>query len=242
MASEIGQLGHWLETPLGQTLIERENQLVAEALEHVFGYQILQIGGWGPGSSFLDHSKTLRSAHVTSVPAPGADLVSKPSKLAIASDSIDAVILPHTLELDPHPHQTLREVQRVLVGEGHVLLLGFNPWSLWGARSALGVGATPTPRRNMITEGRLSDWLNLLGLETVQCRRYFFSLPVNKRAVQRRLAGIETFGERFLPLLSGAYLLLAQKRVYRVTPARSSWRPKPRVVGGLVEPTTRIAA
>ena len=231
MATDTENFERWLDTPLGQVLLERERALVSEALEQVFGFQILQIGGWGGSASFVEHAKTLRGARVTSAPSPGADLVSEPSRLAIASDSVDAVVLPHTLELDVNPHDTLREVQRVLVGEGHILLLGFNPWSLWGARSAFSFGVTPARRRAMISEHRICDWLNLLGLETVQSRRYFFTLPINRDAVHKRLGRLEAAGERYLSLVTGAYLLLARKRVYRLTPARPARIRRPRVVG-----------
>jgi ubiquinone/menaquinone biosynthesis C-methylase UbiE len=58
--------------------------------------------------------------------------------LPFDSASLDLVVLPHTLELASDPHQTLREVERVLVPEGRVVIVGFNPASLWGLRQGLG--------------------------------------------------------------------------------------------------------
>jgi ubiquinone/menaquinone biosynthesis C-methylase UbiE len=40
--------------------------------------------------------------------------------LPLAANSIDLVVMPHTLEFAPDPHQMLREVERVLVPEGQV--------------------------------------------------------------------------------------------------------------------------
>ncbi|WP_223717365.1 class I SAM-dependent methyltransferase, partial [Escherichia fergusonii] len=52
--------------------------------------------------------------------------------LPFPANSLDLVVLPHALELASDPHETLREVERVLVPEGRVVILGFNPASLWG--------------------------------------------------------------------------------------------------------------
>jgi SAM-dependent methyltransferase len=54
--------------------------------------------------------------------------------LPFPNQSLDLVLLPHTLELARDPHDTLREVERVLVPEGRVVIVGFNPASLWGLR------------------------------------------------------------------------------------------------------------
>jgi hypothetical protein len=48
------------------------------------------------------------------------------------------VVLPHALELARDPHHALREVERVLVPEGRVVISGFNPASLWGLRQRAG--------------------------------------------------------------------------------------------------------
>ena len=44
-------------------------------------------------------------------------IVAEPRQLPIVSDAIDAVILPHTLDFSPDPHQVLREVERELAGD-----------------------------------------------------------------------------------------------------------------------------
>ncbi|MBK6906226.1 MAG: methyltransferase domain-containing protein [Rhodocyclaceae bacterium] len=52
------------------------------------------------------------------------DVFSDVHHLPFASNSIDLVVVPHTLEFDSNPHQVLREVERVLVPEGQVLVSG----------------------------------------------------------------------------------------------------------------------
>ena len=62
------------------------------------------------------------------------DLLTEPAALPFAAASLDLLLLPHTLELSLDPHATLREVERVLVPEGRVVISGLNPASLWGLR------------------------------------------------------------------------------------------------------------
>ncbi len=232
----------WLTSPLGQAMLDTETDIVADVLATVFGFQCLQVGHWGAPDRFLPSSKTLRKALVAPAPGPGVSLVSTPAQLAVSSDSIDVVLLPHTLERDPEPHQVLREVQRVLVGDGHLLVLGFNPFGPWGARRVFSRGRFPVGVSRTISERRLRDWLTLLGLEVVEQRRYLFPLPVNHAGLQRRMQSLEATGARFWPRLSGAYLLLARKRVYSMTPLRPLPAKKRRVSVALPEPTLRHCA
>src|SRR5260221_8167478 len=90
-------LDSWLEAPLGRLLLAAERREVAAALEDVFGNQFVQIGHWGPRTTFLPFARTPRRALVAEPGAPG-DLVSHAAQLSILSQSVDAVLLPHTLE------------------------------------------------------------------------------------------------------------------------------------------------
>lgn len=242
MSKDPVDIGRWLETPLGCSLLEAEGRIVNETLSTVFGFQCLQIGAWGAPDQFLSASKTLRSLLVAPSCGPGVSLVSTPGQLAIATDSVDSVLLPHTLEIDAEPHQTLREVQRVLVGDGHLMVLGFNPYGFWGLRRLIGRGRFPPRIARYISERRLRDWLTLLGLEVVGFRRYAYALPVNHESLLTRMSRMEGLGDRYWQRLSGAYMLLARKRVYTITPVRSVPRQRRRVRVALPEPSTRNCA
>ncbi len=98
-------------------------------------------------------------------------------------------MLPHTLELARDPHQTLREVERVLVPEGRVVIVGFNPASLWGLRQGLGrvrLGLGLGKQRPLFLPAtgeflgyrRLRDWLRLLSFEVESGRFGCYRPPV----------------------------------------------------------------
>src|SRR5690606_8794799 len=116
---EPPSLADWLSTPLGRRCLANEQRLMRRALERVFGEMCLQIGGWGSRNAFLRYARTQRRALVGWRAGSGADLISDTEQLAIASDSVDAVLLPHTLEQTPSPHALLREVVRILRPDGH---------------------------------------------------------------------------------------------------------------------------
>ena len=229
---------------MGRALLAAETELLSAALDDVFGWELLQVGAWGGGRELLAASRTRRQSVVA---APGfsraADIIGRASQLPVISDCIDAVLLPHTIEFGPDPYAILREVARVLVGEGQLVVLGFRPWSLWGMRARWSRSGFPPGMRRVLSEGQLRDWLVLLGFEVTVVQSYLYLSPWS-----RGLAGGEG-AQRMLrpgltyPLPAGAYLLKARKRVYTGTPIRARpLREKPAVIGGLVKPTTRSRA
>jgi SAM-dependent methyltransferase len=229
----------WLATPLGRRCLGNEQRLMRRTLERVFGEQCLQIGSWGPRNTFLRHARTQRRALIDWRRDADADIVCDSQQLAVAADSVDAVLLPHTLERTSSPHALLREVDRVLRADGHLIVLSFVPSGLWGLRHLLSGRGYPPGNERMIREGRLRDWLELLSFEVASAIRYCHTLPL-ERVRQLAVLPREEWAQRWLPLLSGGYLLHAQKRVQPLTPVRPMWRrQRLRVVGGLVEPTTR---
>lgn len=236
-------VNRWLHTPLGQALQQLEARAVEEALDGVFGEECLQLGLWGEPRGFLRFTRTQRCAVLAApdnVGDPGPPTVlGDLHRLPVASDTIDLVILPHTLEFSDKPHAILREVQRVLRSDGHLIVLGFKPGGLWGLRRLVPGAGMPPGIETHISDRRLSDWLQLLDMRIQQSERYFFRWPV---AGARGSASPdwERRGRRWWPELAACYLLKAQKRVLTLTPVRKPWLARPKVVGGLIEPTSRV--
>lgn len=228
----------WLDTPLGQRCLEVEQGLVRQALEHAFGDQFLQIGLWGGVDTFTRYARTQRTALLDWRPLAAAQILSDTHALAIATGSVDAVLLPHTLELAPSPHALLREVDRVLRADGRIVVLSFNPNGLWGLRQVASPGGYPPGHRRPMLESRLGDWLKLLSFDIDKRTRYCHTVPLER---VRRFGTFprEDWARRWMPVLGGGYLLSAQKRVHPMTPVRPLWRRRRlNVVGGLVKPTT----
>lgn len=239
MSEPAPGLREWLAGPLGGMLLEHEQGIVAASLECAFGLHCLQVGSWGAPETFLGLARTRRAALVASTGIPGASLVCEPAALALQSDSIDVMLLPHTLEFETEPHEVLREAGRVLSGEGQLLVLGFEPLGSWSLRHAFTRGGFPPGLRRTISERRLADWLKLLGFEVGPAERFLYAPPMRSLRGSRAGGWLERAGRSVWPRLSGAYLLRARKRVYTMTPVRLRNRLRTAVIGGLAEPAAR---
>lgn len=204
-------LEQWLASPRGRRLLAVEAAELGRVLPSLFGRHCLQIGNWGGGQLLASADMLHRAVIGSFVDGSGStQAVICPESLPILDRSVDAVLLPHTLEFSPSPHNLLREVDRILTDRGRLMIVGFNPWSLWGLRRVLGLGnrAFPTGARFHGT-GRLGDWLELLDFEVTELRRFGVGFPWTAPS---------TAGEPFsVPGLlrpwAEGYLLVARKRV-----------------------------
>src|ERR1700744_6211709 len=104
----------WFASPLGARVLREETALAPLALDNVFGFELLQVGTWGPARHLLDGARTQHTTLLSPEPAPGVPLCAPLETLPFRSDSIDAIVLPHTLELVEDPYPVLREAERVL--------------------------------------------------------------------------------------------------------------------------------
>jgi SAM-dependent methyltransferase len=122
----------WFESELGQYVLAREQAWFDAVSVDLFGFNAMQVGHCG-----VDGLRANRMPHRFCGGLELGELRCQPEQLPIASQSLDLVALPHLLEFSAHPHQVLREAERVLRPEGRLLIAGFNPLSLWGLRRAL---------------------------------------------------------------------------------------------------------
>ncbi|MBS0388428.1 MAG: methyltransferase domain-containing protein [Proteobacteria bacterium] len=240
MARNSPALLAWQSGALGRAVVAAETQLLAEVCDDVFGLELLQLGSWGAGRELMQSSRVRRQTLIAAAASEGSspDILANPAGLPIQSGSIDAVLLPHCLEIEPDPGAILREADRVLLGEGQLIALGFRPWSLWGLRAAASRQGYPPGFSRLLSERRLRDWLTLLGYEVTAARHYLYGAPSEPSADPRHSAlGMLRRG-LFNPLPPGGYLLKARKRVYAPTPLRMRRRERTRLLHGLTHPST----
>ncbi len=228
----------WFEGPLGARVLREEAALAPLALDDVFGFELLQVGAWGPAQHLLDGARTQHTTLVAPEMSPGVTLCAPLDSLPLRSDSIDAIFLPHTLELVEDPYAVLREAERVLVAEGCLMICGFNPFSGWGVRRAfarsIGRPIFPPQTRRMLSERRLRDWVAVLGFDVDSVYGYLGLLPTKGRAPRGEVA------EPRAAWRAGAYLLKVRKRVQTLTMLRPRRVARRRVLVGAPEPTSKV--
>jgi len=246
-------LAQWLRTPVGSYLLAWEQRQLDAVVADIFGFHALQLG-WPeldalaanrmPGRwRALEHSRPMPL--VKGVPSdraqPTIALRCDFEALPFPNTSLDLVVLPHALELAQDPHLALREVERVLVPEGRVVIAGFNPTSLWGLRQRMGqlrrrLGIKPNkglflPRAGeFIGYWRLRDWLRLLSFEVEGGRFGCYRPPMGSERWLSRFGWLESAGDRWWPVFGAVYFIVAVKRVrgMRLVGLAKTRRAKPK--------------
>ncbi|MGH8831943.1 MAG: class I SAM-dependent methyltransferase [Polaromonas sp.] len=250
MSSEIIGLTDWLKTPPGGYLLRWERAHFDQAVSDIFGYHALQLG-----LPELDALQANRMPHkwlalasepiqpplqplTTDATAPAAAssrraaLLTDSAALPFPENCLDLVVLPHTLELSSDPHATLREVERVLVPEGRVVIGGFNPTSLWGLSQRrghfyqrCGYDKLFLPKTGeFIGYWRLRDWLRLLGFEVESGRFGCYRPALTSQKWLDRFDWMDAAGERWWPIFGAVYFLVAVKRVRGVRLLEPAWK------------------
>jgi SAM-dependent methyltransferase len=260
----------WLDAPPGRYLLQWEQAQLDHAVADIFGFHALQLGV--PALDALRANRMpYRWLAVDALPPPNApepvvaggepividatpgplDRVSlrcQVDALPFKTSSLDLVVLPHTLEMTHDPHETLREVERVLVPEGRVVICGFNSASLWGTKQRLGqlrqrLGSTQPlflPRQGeFIGYRRLRDWLRLMSLEIERGRFGCYAPATRSETWLQRMAWMEKTGDRWWPVFGAVYFLVAVKRVRGMRLVGLAKRDKAKVVNAPAVVTNR---
>jgi len=246
-ADPLTKLGHWYRTPVGRYVAHAEAVCLERLLADSFGHYLLQFGAQ---SQFADAIATCRIRQrvvlgqgVDADVAERAGIRALPCELPLASASVDAVLMPHTLDFCAEAPSILREVDRVLIPEGRLIVFCFNPLSTWGLARWR---PRPRGRRRVpwcgaqLTPFRIGDWLKLLGF-TQETREMLVFRPPLRRALAPQLDWLELAGRHWWPVLGGVFAVRAVKRVPARTLLRPAWSAPPLLSGRPVEPTARRA-
>lgn len=211
-------LGSWLNSPAGRYVCAWEQARLDALTADIFGFNAVQIGL--PQIVALNASRMPHrwrtNTHLLQQATLPVTLLHDLAELPFATQSLDLVVLPHVLEFAQESHQILREVERVLIPEGQVIISGFNPASLWGMRQAAGrfSGAHFLPQDGeFISLPRLKDWLKLLNMEVNRGHFGCYAPPCETDQWLRRFSFMEKAGDRWWPYFGAVYIVQAIKRV-----------------------------
>ncbi len=211
------QMTAWWQSALGEQVQAAEKNWLQRHSSGFTGYFQLQIGG---GDKILpQYSRPCYQAWLDEQ----GQLLADSQFLPFKSASVDQLVISHALEFTKHPHQLLREADRILSEDGSMVLFVFNPLSLWGLRRLFSWRAKQPWRGHFFSRWRLADWLTLLDFEVVERRAFLYQLPVNRSSKWTASHFLAKFGPRFWPFFGAVTVLVAKKRHVLVTPLRSQW-------------------
>lgn len=212
----------WFDSAQGQEVLRQERILCEQILPDMFGYHLLQLG-FGQPRPLCESSPIRHRVYIAekSVRAEGPLIVSGLDDLAVATDSVDVALLHHCLDFTLHPQRVLREVSRVVIPGGKIVIVGFNPLSLWGLwRLAKAQSADVPWCGRFLSPYRVSDWLGVLDLHVDGYESTQFGLPVHSP----RFVGLDQWlthlGTRWWNHVGAVYVMVATKQVSRLTPVR----------------------
>ncbi|WP_028449914.1 MULTISPECIES: class I SAM-dependent methyltransferase [Chitinibacter] len=218
MNTPVEQFAAWLATPLGQYVRDSEAAWFDRTTVDIFGYKAVQLE--------LPQMDCLRANRMPwrliAGAAAGTQLACQADALPLASQSLDLLVLPHTLDFAADPHSVLREAERVLMPEGRLLITGFNPWSLWGLRR---LKANEVAwQGQFLAPQRLKDWLRLLDLQLLRGEFLCYRPPLQRKGWLEKSRFLERAGDRLWPAGGGVYCLDVVKRVSGMTIIEPEWR------------------
>lgn len=237
--SEISrQLETWYARDAGERLFTEVRERSRPLLEMAFGYHILQLGPL-PGRSLLNDSRIHHRILAGASDSGEVGLACDCDELPLASDSVDMIIALHALEFCANPHNSLREMQRVLTPHGHLLIVGFNPYSLKGVsqRVRASLGNPLWQSRRPVSPHRLTDWLNLVGCQIENVDHLYPLPPWGSARLRRAATAVDAAFNRHQLPLGSIYLAHAIKQVPNVRrPALQPARRRSLIGLGVAKP------
>ena len=223
LGSNQCQSPNWFATPLGNRLQAAAAAELVRIVPRTYFSVALDLG---PGTvKYLQHLDTGLGFRIN--PTGHMDtrsaVIGDWEGLPLGRNSVDLIVLQHTLDFSNDPRQVLREAVEVLSSEGWIVICGFNPLGLWGMWRTIfqSSGKMPWSAR-FLKPTLVQDWLTLLGAQVMGGSFFFYRPPVSSLRLLQKLNALEHVGRRWWPTLSGAYLIVGQKRQMATLPIRKN--------------------
>ncbi len=149
--------------------------------------------------------------------------------LPLESDSKSCLVYFHLLDVLNSPYQMLREANRVLDDSGYLIVVGFNPYSLYGLCRSLSYplnSLTQTVPWSLksYSHKRLNSWLRVL--EFIPCDMQSVGVvpPLLGQYSEKALELVQPKVSRYTTMGGMVQISLYRKNLAPVTPIQSRWR------------------
>jgi hypothetical protein len=239
--SNYAKFTKWLQTSLGRVSLSEEEACLEKFWPDILGDYLLLVGG-------VEQITLARESRVQQIIVLSENdnlkkqdhvIQAKYDALPILPNNMDVVLLPHVLEFANNPYQVLREAEISVQPEGYIIVIGFNPFSLWGLRRLFTLRKKAPWLGHFRSAIRTREWLKVLNFEIIKQQYACYRPPIASRGIFKRLGWLEKFYRVCLPFFGGVYVILAKKKVYGMTVRKKGWRKLPHLVrNGFMKPAT----
>lgn len=244
MDSVYKQMDAWYQRSLGSALHRAEKALLSQYLPDLLGTYLVQVGG-PTTCHYTEESPVTYKVYV----GPEVDfryfsacIAAEFDDLPFLPESVDVILLPHVLGSVNRPKHLLNETYHILEPGGHLVILGFNPFSLWGLQKPFKSKVGPPWTTQFIPNIRVRRWLKKIGFHIVDWKTTFYRMPIENKTKLAQQQALENVGQLCWPFFGAVYMIVAEKRVEVMTPIKEkSFIKKPVLTGDAINPTTRVS-
>ncbi|MEM0909254.1 MAG: methyltransferase domain-containing protein [Pseudomonadota bacterium] len=245
MQLDVSELRDFYLTPLGRVTREIISAEIRALWPRADGEHVVGLGHTTP---YLRPFLGVAERVVALMPAaegvfhwpregPNITALSYESSLPLSDNSVDKILLIHILEATSDTHALLREVWRVLVPTGRLLVVVPYRSGAWARADN-----TPFGIGRPFSRFQLCQLLEAALLEPREMRRFLCVPPTQRRLILRSTRGWERFGRRAFPRFAGLLAIDAQKSVTAGIPAMRKARSLRLVMPGLAPVPKPIAS
>ncbi|MDQ2994648.1 MAG: class I SAM-dependent methyltransferase, partial [Pseudomonadota bacterium] len=227
------KMDHWRYLPHGRYLLDAERKMLQSLLPRYFGYHLLQIGG-PEHFDLLESSLINHHVRLTDEYAPGFNGTSVQSdleELPFLPNSIDLVLLPHTLDRLQNAPALLKAVYDVLIPEGHVIILGYNAMSLWRLAKLWRRDDVLLQRAQFHGAWQVRHWLTNAGFQIDYHKSVAHRPPFANEALLQKCLFLDPMGQLLWPNLGAVHVIVARKQVVSLTAIRPNMKTQPIALG-----------
>ncbi|MEH6617757.1 MAG: class I SAM-dependent methyltransferase [Porticoccus sp.] len=228
LADAQTSLDSWFQTHHGQYLLQREREALIQVMPELGAHRMMRLGVTSnqllTGEFNHLHSFSIGAQSDTQT---DCEVTADYDSLPLPSETVDTVLLHHSLEFSQYPHEVLKEVARVLTPCGHLVLVVLNPISLFGLAKwpARLLSSQAIWRHHNLRHRRLLDWLRLLNCQPISAVSGSFPLPVQWPRTDDQVGFTERIGQKYRLPWGAFYIVVARKYVARPTsPGPRRWK------------------
>jgi SAM-dependent methyltransferase len=244
MYDDVSQLRDFYASPLGQLARRIVTRRIRARWDNVSGMDVIGLGYASPylrifnGEARMTAALMPRQQGVLQWPREGpyrSALVPE-TELPIRDTSVDRALVVHGLEHVEARGAYLREIWRVLMPQGRVIIVAPNRRGAWSKFES-----TPFGHGRPYSVRQIEKLLRDAMLEPVGVTPCLFAPPFQARALRAAALPWERVGARLWPVFSGVIIVEAIKQVYaeiRLPAKAPAFAPIPALPG--LSPVRRL--